>query len=70
VVAGTLLASRAGHPVAAYGPGSLIGGVELLYGRHHAVTLVAGAGLEVIVLAGPAFRFAVQTLPGLPTGNS
>jgi hypothetical protein len=33
--------------------------------RAHDSTLVAAEGLEVLVLNGPAFRWAVQTLPGL-----
>jgi hypothetical protein len=33
--------------------------------RAHDCTLVAGEGLEVLVLNGPAYRWAVQTLPGL-----
>jgi CRP-like cAMP-binding protein len=65
VVAGALLATRAGRPVGALGPGSWIGAHELLAGGAHTSTLVAAAGLEALVLNGPAYRWAVQTLPGL-----
>lgn len=65
VVAGVLLATRAGRPIAALGPGTWVGADELLDDRAHDCTLVAGEGLEVLVLTGPAYRWAVQTLPGL-----
>lgn len=65
VVAGALLATRAGRPVGALGPGTWIGAQELLSSRAHDCTLVAAEGLEVLVLNGPAYRWAVQTLPGL-----
>lgn len=65
VVAGALLATRAGRPVGALGPGMWVGAQELLAGSAHDCTLVAAEGLEVLVLNGPAYRWAVQTLPGL-----
>ena len=65
VVAGALLATRAGRPVGALGPGTWVGAQELLASRAHNCTLVAAEGLEVLVLNGPAYRWAVQTLPGL-----
>ena len=65
VVGGALLATRAGRPVGALGPGTWIGAQELLAGGAHDCTLVAAEGLEVLVLNGPAYRWAVQTLPGL-----
>jgi len=65
VVAGALLATRGGRPVGALGPGTWIGGDELLADRAHDYTLVALEGVEVLVLNGPAYRWAVQTLPGL-----
>jgi CRP-like cAMP-binding protein len=65
VVAGALLATRAGRPVGALGPGTWVGAQELLASRAHDCTLVAAEGLEVLVLNGPAYRWAVQTLPGL-----
>ena len=65
VVAGALLATRAGRPVGALGPGTWIGAQELLVGGAHDCTLVAAERLEVLVLNGPAYRWAAQTLPGL-----
>jgi CRP-like cAMP-binding protein len=65
VVAGALLATRAGRPVGALGPGTWVGAQELLASGAHDCTLVAAEGLEVLVLNGPAYRWAVQTLPGL-----
>lgn len=65
VTAGVLLATRAGRPIGALGPGTWIGADELLADRAHDCTLVAWEGLEVLVLTGPAYRWAVQTLPGL-----
>ena len=65
VVAGALLATRAGRPVGALGPGTWIGAQELLAGGAHDCTLVAAERLEVLVLNGPAYRWAVHTLPGL-----
>jgi CRP-like cAMP-binding protein len=65
VLSGALLATRDKQPVGAFGPGTAVGGAELLTGALHQATLVAGEGLEVLVLAGPAFRYAAQTLPGL-----
>jgi CRP-like cAMP-binding protein len=65
VVAGALLATRGGRPVGALGPGTWIGGEELLTDRTYDCTLVAAEDLEVLVLNGPAYRWAVQTLPGL-----
>jgi CRP-like cAMP-binding protein len=65
VVAGALLATRAGRPVGALGPGTWIGAQELLSDGAHDCTLVAAEGLEVLVINGPAYRWAVQTLPGL-----
>jgi CRP-like cAMP-binding protein len=65
VVAGALLATRGGRPVGALGPGTWIGGEELLTDRTYDCTLVAAEDLEVLVLNGPAYRWAIQTLPGL-----
>jgi CRP-like cAMP-binding protein len=65
VLSGALLATRDKQPVGAFGPGTAVGGADLLTGALHQATLVAGEGLEVLVLAGPAFRYAAQTLPGL-----
>lgn len=50
---------------AALTPGALIGAREELTGESHEATVVAGAGVSALVLTGPAFRWAVQSLPGL-----
>jgi hypothetical protein len=65
VVAGVLLAHRGGRPIGLFGPGTWVGAAELLDDRPHALTLVAGEGLEVLVVTVPAYRWALQTLPGL-----
>lgn len=57
--------------VARRGPGTWIGADQLVAatapGRQPA-TVVAGDRLEVLVLPAPAFRWAVQVLPGLVAG--
>jgi CRP-like cAMP-binding protein len=65
VVGGMLLATRQGRPVAAFGPGTWVGAAEVLDDRAHTATFVAADDLEVVVLAGPAYRHAVRSLPGL-----
>jgi CRP-like cAMP-binding protein len=47
------------------GPGARFGALELVTGAPHPATLVAGPGLEVLVVNGPAYRGAAQVLPGL-----
>jgi CRP-like cAMP-binding protein len=69
VLAGEVVVHRDGQPVDRLGPGTPLGATELLQGTRHARTLVAGADLELLVVNGPAFRWAARTLPGLvPTG--
>jgi CRP-like cAMP-binding protein len=43
---------------AEFGPGTELGAAELLDRRPHPVTVVAGDGLEVLVVNGPAVRWA------------
>ena len=50
------------------GPGTWIGAEPLLARTAHRATVVAGAGVEVLVLPAPAFRWAAQVLPGLVAG--
>jgi len=50
---------------AALGPGAVIGAREELAGEAHRATVVAAGGVSALVLTGPAFRWAVQSLPGL-----
>ena len=65
VVAGEVVASRHGGDERRLGTGARIGACELMSGAPHPATLVAGAGLEVLVVNGPAYRGAAQILPGL-----
>jgi CRP-like cAMP-binding protein len=65
VVAGEVVASRHGGSERRLGTGARIGALELVSGAPHPETLVAGTELEVLVVNGPAYRGAVQTLPGL-----
>jgi CRP-like cAMP-binding protein len=44
------------------GTGAQIGARELVTGAPHPATLVAGTALEVLVVNGPAYRGAAQTL--------
>jgi CRP-like cAMP-binding protein len=64
VLTGEVAVHRDGRPVERLGAGTQIGGTELLCGARHRHTLVAGPGLEVLVVYAPAFRWAAQTLPG------
>jgi CRP-like cAMP-binding protein len=65
VLAGEVVVHRDGRPIDRLGPGTQIGGAELLQDTRHPSTLIAGPDLEVLVVYGPAFRWAAQTLPGL-----
>ena len=67
VLAGEALRLCADEPagVGTLGPGAWVGAAEVLTGARHAATVVAGAGLEVVVVNGPAFRWALGALPGL-----
>ncbi len=67
VLAGEVIATRAGRQGSAdcLGPGARFGALELVTGTPHPATLVAGPGLEVLVVNGPAYRGAAQVLPGL-----
>jgi CRP-like cAMP-binding protein len=47
------------------GTGTRLGARELVTGAPHPDTLVAGEALEVLVINGPAYRGAAQTLEGL-----
>jgi hypothetical protein len=61
----TVMGDGDGRPARTLGPGAWIGAGELLATAPHADTLVAGPGLEVVVVNGPAYRWAAATLPGL-----
>jgi CRP-like cAMP-binding protein len=64
VLAGEVVARRGGEEVGRFGAGAQIGAVHLLAGASHPVTLVAEADLRLVVINGPAYRWAAQTLPG------
>jgi CRP-like cAMP-binding protein len=65
VLEGEVVASRRGGHVRRLGTGARFGALELVIGAPHPETLVADTELEVLVVNGPAYRGAVQTLPGL-----
>ena len=46
------------------GAGAVIGADEELTGEPHRATVVATGAVSALVLTGPAFRWAVQALPG------
>jgi CRP-like cAMP-binding protein len=70
VVAGEAVAQGGALDGRRYGPGSWLGGAELLAGESYPSTLVAGTDLELVVVNGPAFRWAAQTHPGLLAGDA
>lgn len=65
VVRGHLVALSGGRELGRLGPGTHLGGAGLLDGGAHPCTIVAGPGVEMLVLNGPAYRWAASTLPGL-----
>jgi CRP-like cAMP-binding protein len=65
VVRGDVVVLRGGSEVERQGPGTWIGAHELLEDAAYDATVVAGNDLSVLVLSGPAFRWAAQTLPDL-----
>jgi len=64
VLSGEVVAHCDGREVGRLGTGAHIGATELLQGTRHAHTLLAGCDLDVLVVNGPSFRWAAQTLPG------
>jgi CRP-like cAMP-binding protein len=64
VLSGEVIAHCDGQEVGRLGAGAHIGAAELLHGTRHAHTLLAGCDLDVLVVYGPAFRWAAQMLPG------
>jgi hypothetical protein len=65
VLAGEVRAVPDGGPARSLGPGSWLGPRQILASEPYADTFVAGPGLEVVVLNGPAYRWAATNLPGL-----
>jgi CRP-like cAMP-binding protein len=64
ILSGEVRVSRDGTTVGMLGTGAVIGACEELSGQAHDVTLVAGAGVTALVIAGPAFRWAARTIDG------
>lgn len=64
ILSGEVRVSRDGTPMGTLGAGTVVGACEELSGRPHDVTLVAGAGVTALVIAGPAFRWAARTIDG------
>lgn len=64
VLSGEVIAHCDGQEVGRLGVGAHIGAAELLQGTRHPHTLSAGCDLDVLVVYGPSFRWAAQTLPG------
>jgi hypothetical protein len=60
VVAGEAAVIRGGRQVAVLTPGAQIGGRETLRHERHDATVVATSDLEVVVVNGPAVRWAHQ----------
>lgn len=65
VLSGEVHAWRRGRRLRRFGPGEQICAAELLCGAGHLATLVAGDDLELLVVNGPAYRWAARTLPDL-----
>lgn len=65
VVAGAVALHRDGRRCGRIGPGDALGREEVVAGTSHPVTAVAGDGVELRVVNGPAFRAAVAEAPGL-----
>lgn len=65
VVDGEVVASRRDGGERRLGTGARIGAHELVTGAPHSDTVVARSALEVLVINGPAYRGAAQTLDGL-----
>ena len=64
VLSGEVIAQCDGQEVGRLGAGTHIGATELLHGTRHPHTLLASCDLDVLVVNGPSFRWAAQTLPG------
>jgi CRP-like cAMP-binding protein len=64
VLSGEVEVSRDGTTLGTLGSGAVIGACEELSGQAHDVTLVAGAGVTALVIAGPAFRWAARAIDG------
>jgi CRP-like cAMP-binding protein len=63
ILSGDVAVSRDGVEVERLGPGAVIGAREELAGDAHDATVVAGSGVAALAITGPAFRWAVRSLP-------
>jgi CRP-like cAMP-binding protein len=62
VLAGNVVASRGDAPTQRFGPGTLIGERPLSERRQHDVTYRAATDVSLLVVNGPAFRFAQTSI--------
>jgi CRP-like cAMP-binding protein len=62
VLSGDVSRSRSGQRLAQHGAGSLIGGDAVVHHVSHEATWSAASDVEVLVVNGPAFRWASQVL--------
>jgi CRP-like cAMP-binding protein len=60
VLGGEAIALRHGREVGRLGAGTQLGAMSLVDGVPNDVTVVAGTDLEVLVVHGPAYRWAVR----------
>ena len=65
LLSGEAYVAGAEDGAAPLGAGAVIGAREELSDDPHRDTVVAGSGVAALVLTGAAFRWAVQSLPGL-----
>jgi CRP-like cAMP-binding protein len=63
VTNGEVIARRAGRVVGRFGPGTQIGARAVLDHDDHTTTVVAGSDVEVVVVNGPAYRWAASSMP-------
>lgn len=70
ILTGEVIAIRGAEDCVRIGPGAYIGAAELLRGGIHPASLVAGANLELLVINGPAYRWAARSLPGFATATT
>jgi CRP-like cAMP-binding protein len=64
IVAGEVAVLRGGVAVGRLRTGDVLGAAEEVTGAPHIATYVAESAVSALVLTGPAFRWAVRSLPG------
>jgi CRP-like cAMP-binding protein len=60
VLEGEVIERRAGVEVGRFGPGTRIGDAAVVHHASHVSTFVAASDLELLVVNGPAYRWAAQ----------